>query len=141
MIASPSSRTRPPRRPWRTPLALALAALLTALSAVPASAFDEQVVLECAFRRALSMVTCKPQEEFQYMGLRDGVYVYNVHFGAKFTEFYIQVTEDMALISSQSWHGRRASATIIRDYANGCVDLILDPAPCSPIKTGRCCGK
>ncbi len=139
MSASPSSR--PHRRPRRTPLALALAALLTVLSVVPASAFDEQVVLECAFRRALSMVTCKPPEEFQYMGVRDGVYVFNVHFGAKFTEFYVQVTEDMALISSQSWHGRRASATIIRDYANGCVDLILDPAPCSPLKTARCCGK
>ncbi|NMC49106.1 MAG: hypothetical protein GYA47_06740 [Desulfovibrio sp.] len=139
MIASPSFRPRPPRRPWRTPLALA--ALLTVLSVVPASAFDEQVVLECAFRRALSMVTCKVPAEFQFMGLRDGVYVYNVHFGSKFTEFYVQINEDMAVISSQAWNGRMASATIIRDYANGCVDLTLDPAPCSPLKTARCCGK
>ncbi|WP_246287782.1 hypothetical protein [Desulfolutivibrio sulfoxidireducens] len=128
--------------PRRVRAALALAVLAVLLAAAsPAAAFDEQTVLECAFRRALSMVTCKPPEEFQFMGLREGVYVYNVHFGSKFTEFYIQMDGDLAIISSQAWHGRRASATIIRDFPNGCVDLSLEPAPCSPLKTARCCGK
>ncbi len=128
--------------PRRVRAALALAVLAVLLAAAsPAAAFDEQTVLECAFRRALSMVTCKPPEEFQFMGLREGVYVYNVHFGSKFTEFYVQMDGDMAIISSQAWRGRRASATIIRDFPNGCVDLSLDAAPCSPLKTARCCGK
>jgi hypothetical protein len=129
-----------------TPVALILAVLLTGLAAVPglpspAAAFDEQVVLECAFVRALSMATCKPPEEFQFMGVRDGIYVYNVHFGSKFTEFYIQVNENLAIITSKAWHGRMASAEIIRDFANGCIDLDMKPAPCSPLKNARCCGK
>ncbi|MEF3697400.1 hypothetical protein [Desulfolutivibrio sp.] len=123
-----------------TPVALVLAVMLTGLPA-PAAAFDEQVVMECAFVRALSMATCKPPEEFQFMGVRDGVYVYNVHFGSRFTEFYIQVNENLAIITSKAWHGRMASAEIIRDYTNGCIDLDMKPAPCSPLKNARCCGK
>jgi hypothetical protein len=129
-----------------THAALSLAVMLAGLAACfglpsPAAAFDEQVVMECAFVRALSMATCKPPEEFQFMGVRDGVYVYNVHFGSKFTEFYIQVNENLAIISSKAWRGRMASAEIIRDFTNGCVDLDLKPAPCSPLKTARCCSK
>jgi len=129
-----------------THVALVLAGLAVGLIAFPglpspAAAFDEQVVLECAFIRALSMATCKPPEEFQFMGVRDGIYVYNVHFGSKFTEFYIQVNENLAIITSKAWHGRMASAEIIRDFANGCIDLDMKPAPCSPLKNARCCGK
>ncbi|NDY56416.1 hypothetical protein G3N56_06625 [Desulfovibrio sulfodismutans] len=125
---------------------MTLAVLLAGLAAVPglpspAAAFDEQAVMECAFIRALSMATCKPPEEFQFMGVRDGTYVYNVHFGSHFTEFYIQVNENLAIITSKSWHGRMASAEIIRDYTNGCIDLDMKPAPCSPLKNARCCGK
>jgi len=129
-----------------TPVALLLAVALTGLFALPglptpAAAFDEQAVMECAFIRALSMATCKPPEEFQFMGVRDGIYVYNVHFGSHFTEFYIQVNDNLAIITSKVWHGRMASAEIIRDFANGCIDLDMKPAPCSPLKTARCCGK
>jgi len=129
-----------------TRAALLLAVVLTGLAAMPglpspAAAFDEQTVMECAFIRALSMATCKPPEEFQFMGVRDGIYVYNVHFGSHFTEFYIQVNDHLAIISSKVWHGRMASAEIIRDYTNGCIDLDMKPAPCSPLKNARCCGK
>ncbi len=119
-----------------------LALSMTAALAIPATAraFDETTVLSCAFRQALGILTCKDGEHYSFMGLRDGVYVYNSHFAKGFTEFYVQISGDLAVFSSRVWHGRMVSGRIIRDYPAGCVTVAVDPLPCSRTKVARCCG-
>ena len=53
--------------------------MLILLLACPsvARAFDEQQVTACAFRQALAILTCKKPENYSFLGVREGVYVYN----------------------------------------------------------------
>lgn len=105
-----------------------------------AQAFDEQNVLSCAFRQALAILTCKKPENYSFIGVRDGVYVYNSMYGRGFAEFYVQVNGDLAIFTSRVWRGRMPSGRIIRDYPAGCVTVQVDPLPCSRVKVARCCG-
>ena len=119
---------------------LLIAAL--ALAGLPgrAAAFDEQSVMICAFRQALSMLTCKTPDKYSFLGVRDGIYVFNSHFAKGFADFYVQLNCDLAIFSSRVWHGRMPSGRIVKDYAAGCVQVIIDPLPCSSFHTARCCG-
>jgi len=105
-----------------------------------AAAFDEQSVMICAFRQALAMLTCKTPDKYSFIGVRDGVYVFNSHFAKGFADFYVQLNGDLAIFSSRVWHGRMPSGRIVKDYAAGCVQVIIDPLPCSSFHTARCCG-
>ncbi|EKO37329.1 MAG: hypothetical protein B193_3999 [Solidesulfovibrio magneticus str. Maddingley MBC34] len=105
-----------------------------------AAAFDEQSVMICAFRQALAMLTCKTPDKYSFVGVRDGVYVFNSHFAKGFADFYVQLNGDLAIFSSRVWHGRMPSGRIVKDYAAGCVQIIIDPLPCSSFHTARCCG-
>ncbi len=122
--------------------ALALFIVLTLCSAFPAAsqAFNEQVILPCVFQSALAMLTCKPAEEFRFMGMREGVYVYNVHYGSKFTEFYAQVFDDFVIFTSKAWGGRMSSARLVYDYTNGCVSASIEPPSCAVVRQAKCCG-
>lgn len=122
--------------------AVALLLALTVFSVFPpeSHAFNEQVVLPCVFQSALAMLTCKPVEEFRYMGMREGVYVYNVHYGSKFTEFYAQVFDDFVIFTSKSWGGRMSSARLVYDYTNGCVSASIEPPRCAVVRQAKCCG-
>ena len=113
-----------------------------ALAALPgrAAAFDEQSVMICAFRQALAMLTCKTPDKYSFLGVRDGVFVFNSHFAKGFADFYVQLNGDLAIFSSRVWHGRMPSGRIVKDYAAGCVQVIIDPLPCSSFHTARCCG-
>ena len=119
---------------------LLIAAL--ALAGLPgrAAAFDEQSVMICAFRQALAMLTCKTPDKYSFLGVRDGVYVFNSHYAKGFADFYVQLNGDLAVFSSRVWHGRMPSGRIVKDYAAGCVQVIIDPLPCSSFHTARCCG-
>jgi len=139
----------PPARPMRLGNAAAVkrfgAASLLALTLfftfpAPGRAFNEQVVLPCVFQASLAMLTCKPAQEFRFMGMREGVYVYNVHYGSKFTEFYAQVFDDFVTFTSQAWAGRMSSARLVYDYANGCVSASIEPPSCSVVRQAKCCG-
>jgi len=121
---------------WIT--ALALAVVVSAPTR--AAAFDEQTVLACAFRQALAILTCKGPEKFDFVGVREGVYVFNSFFAKGFAEFYVQINGDIAVFSSRVWHGRMPSGRIQRDYPSGCVTIAVDPLPCSTFKVARCCG-
>lgn len=125
-------------RLWRllAPLVLALVLAWPA----GAAAFDEQTVLACAFRQALAILTCKNPENYSYLGLREGVYVYNSLYAKGFAEFYVQVNGDLAVFTSRVWRGRMPSGRIIKDYPAGCVTVTVDPLPCSRTKVARCCG-
>ena len=70
-----------------------IAALLLAvlIPAQPARAADQEAVLRCVLREILASLTCKGVDEFRFVGKRDEVYVFNTHYAAKFTEFYVQV--------------------------------------------------
>jgi hypothetical protein len=116
--------------------------LLTAILAFPgwAQAFNEEAVLADTFRRALAILTCKEPEKYSFLGVRDGVYVYNSLFAKGFAEFYVQINGDLAIFSSRVWHGRMPSGRIIRDSAAGCVTVAIDPLPCSRTKVARSCG-
>ena len=105
-----------------------------------AAAFDEQSVMICAFRQALAMLTCKTPDKYSFVGVRDGVYVFNSHYAKGFADFYVQLNGDLAIFSSRVWHGRMPSGRIVKDYAAGCVQIIIDPLPCSSFHTARCCG-
>ena len=94
----------------------------------------------CAFRQALAMLTCKTPDKYSFVGVRDGVYVFNSHFAKGFADFYVQLNGDLAIFSSRVWHGRMPSGRIVKDYAAGCVQITLDPLPCSSFHTARCCG-
>ena len=74
------------------------------------------------------------------MGLREGVYVYNAHFGSKFTEFYVQLFDDFAIFTSPLWQGRMSSARLIYDYTNGCITASIEPPSCSFVREAKCCG-
>ena len=113
-----------------------------ALAGLPgrAAAFDEQSVTICAFRQALAMLTCKTPDKYSFIGVRDGVYVFNSHYAKGFADFYVQLNGDLAIFSSRVWHGRMPSGRIVKDYAAGCVQVIIDPLPCSSFHTARCCG-
>jgi hypothetical protein len=115
---------------------------LAAILAYPAGAraFDEQTVLSCAFRQALAILTCKNPENYSFLGVREGTYVFNTHYAKGFAEFYVQQNGDLAVFSSRVWHGRMPSGRIIRDYPAGCVTVAVDPLPCSRTKVARCCG-
>ena len=118
----------------------ALGLLLALFAATPkAHAFNEQIVLPCVFKQALALLTCKTHESFSYVGMREGVYVFNVHFGAKNTEFYAQVFDNFVIFTSKAWKGRMASAGLIYDYGNGCVTASLKPLPCSLVREAKCC--
>jgi hypothetical protein len=105
-----------------------------------AAAFDEQSVMICAFRQALAMLTCKTPDKYSFLGVRDGVYVFNSHFAKGFVDFYVQINGDLAIFSSRVWHGRMPSGRIVKDFGAGCVQVIVDPLPCSSFATARCCG-
>ena len=117
-----------------------LAALVLAGLPGRAAAFDEQSVMICAFRQALAMLTCKTPDKYSFVGVRDSVYVFNSHYAKGFADFYVQLNGDLAIFSSRVWHGRMPSGCIVKDYAGGCVQVIIDPLPCSSFHTARCCG-
>ena len=119
---------------------LLMAALAWAGLPGRAAAFDEQSVMICAFRQALAMLTCKTPDKYSFVGVRDGVYVFNSHYAKGFADFYVQLNGDLAIFSSRVWHGRMPSGRIVKDYAAGCVQVIIDPLPCSSFHTARCCG-
>ena len=119
---------------------LFLVALVLAGLPGRAAAFDEQSVMICAFRQALAMLTCKTPDKYSFVGVRDGVYVFNSHYAKGFADFYVQLNGDLAIFSSRVWHGRMPSGRIVKDYAAGCVQIIIDPLPCSSFHTARCCG-
>ncbi len=119
---------------------LLIAALAWAGLPGRAAAFDEQSVMICAFRQALAMLTCKTPDKYSFVGVRDGVYVFNSHFAKGFADFYVQLNGDLAIFTSRVWHGRMPSGRIVKDYAAGCVQIIIDPLPCSSFHTARCCG-
>jgi hypothetical protein len=123
-----------------TPVLAAVALAAVLLHPATARAFDEQTVLSCVFRQALAILTCKEPEKYSFLGVRDGVYVYNSLFAKGFAEFYVQINGDLAIFSSRVWHGRMPSGRIIRDYPAGCVTVAVDPLPCSRTKVARCCG-
>ena len=106
----------------------------------PAAAFDEQTVLACAFRQALAVLTCKDPDKFSFVGVREGVYVFNSFFAKGFAEFYVQLNGDIAVFTSRVWHGRMPSGRVQRDYQSGCVTVLVDPLACSKFKVARCCG-
>ena len=115
-----------------------LAAML--LSPAQVRAFDEQTVLSCAFRQALGILTCKEAEKYSFLGVRDGVYVFNSLYAKGFAEFYVQINGDLAIFTSRVWRGRMCSGRIIRDYPAGCVTVAVAPLPCSRTTVARCCG-
>ncbi|KHK00582.1 hypothetical protein NY78_4050 [Desulfovibrio sp. TomC] len=121
---------------------LVILVLTLSLGSLPsrAAAFDEQAVLICAFRQALAILTCKEPEKYSFLGIRDGVYVFNSHYAKGFADFYVQINGDLAIFSSRVWHGRMPSGRIIRDTTAGCITVAIDPLPCSAFKTARCCG-
>ena len=125
-----------------TRLALGILVLFLTVGSLPgaALAFDEQAVLICAFRQALGELTCKEPGKYSFLGIRDGVYVYNSHFAKGFADFYVQINGDLAIFSSRVWHGRMPSGRIVRDTGAGCITVTVDPLPCSSFKTARCCG-
>ena len=86
---------------WARPAAVLFLVLTLALPGA-AAAFDEQTVMACAFRQALAILTCKNPENYSYLGVREGVYVYNSLYGKGFAEFYVQVNGDLAIFSSRS---------------------------------------
>ncbi len=121
---------------------LAVAVALAVVLGLPgrAAAFDEQTVLACAFRQALGILTCKTPDKYSFVGIRDGVYVFNSFFAKGFVEFYVQLNGDIAVFTSRVWHGRMPAGRIQRDYTAGCVTVVVDPLPCSSQRTARCCG-
>lgn len=118
--------------------ALVLACVLSAPT--PARAFDEETVLGCVFRQALGILTCKEPSKYSFVGVREGIYVYNSLFGSRFVEFYVQINGDMAIFTSRAWNGRMPSGRIMRDMATGCITVGVEPLPCSINKVARCCG-
>lgn len=121
------------------PAAVGLLVLVLACPSL-ARAFDEQRVMSCAFRQALAILTCKEPEKYSFLGVREGVYIYNSLYGRGFAEFYVQIKGDLAIFTSRVWNGRMPSGRIIRDYPAGCVTVTVDPLPCSETKVARCCG-
>jgi hypothetical protein len=106
----------------------------------PAAAFDEQAVLICSFRRALAILTCKTPDKYSFVGVREGVYIFNSFFGKEFAEFYVQINGDLAVFTSRIWHGRMPSGRIVKDYNGGCINVLVDVLPCSRFTSARCCG-
>lgn len=124
---------------------LAMLVLALGLVSVPvlprqAAAFDEQAVVICAFKRALAILTCKTPDKYSFIGIREGVYIFNSFFGKEFAEFYVQINGDLAVFTSRVWHGRMPSGRIVRDYNGGCVNVLVDALPCSSLRSARCCG-
>ena len=106
----------------------------------PAAAFDEQAVLVCSFKRALAILTCKTPDKYSFVGVRDGVYIFNSFFGKEFAEFYVQINGDLAVFTSRVWHGRMPSGRIVKDYNGGCINVLVEAIPCSRFTSARCCG-
>ena len=123
-------------------LALGILVLAVTVGSLPgaALAFDEQAVLICAFRQALGELSCKEPEKYSFLGIRDGVYVFNSHFAKGFADFYVQINGDLAIFTSRVWHGRMPAGRIQRDYPAGCVTVAVDPIACSKTRIARCCG-
>lgn len=121
-------------------LALALALCGLSLPTRPATAFDEQTVTICAFKRALAILTCKTPDKYSFVGIRDGVYIFNSFFGKEFAEFYVQINGDLAVFTSRVWHGRMPSGRIVKDYNAGCVSVLVEALSCSRFTSTRCCG-
>ena len=119
-------------------LTLALAGL-PAL-ARPAAAFDEQAVMVCTFKRALAILTCKDPDKYSFVGVRDGVYVFNSFSAKGHVEFYVQLNADRAVFTSRAWEGRMPAGRIVKDYNGGCINVLVDPLPCSKFTSARCCG-
>lgn len=119
---------------------LLIAALAWAGLPGRAAAFDEQSVMICAFRQALAMLTCKTPDKYSFVGVRDGVYVFNSFFAKGHVEFYVQLNADRAVFTSRAWEGRMPAGRIVKDYNGGCINVLVDPLPCSKFTSARCCG-
>lgn len=124
---------------------LAMAIVVVTLTGIvgfarPAAAFDEEVVMACAFRQALAILTCKKPDNYSFIGVREGIYVFNSFFAKGFAEFYVQINGDRAIFTSRVWLGRMASGRILRDMTAGCVTVDVEPLSCSKTTVARCCG-
>ncbi len=105
-----------------------------------AFAFNEELLISCALQEALAMITCKQPSEFNYMGIREGIYIYNAHYGSEYTEFYCQRYGNNVVISSRAWGAKRSAARLIIDYQSGCVVASVDKPQCSILNEAKCCG-
>ena len=118
--------------------AMLLACVLTVPT--PARAYNEEAVLSCVFKQALGILTCKKPDKYSFVGIREGIYVYNSLFGSRFVEFYVQINGDMAIFTSRAWNGRMPSGRILHDAGTGCVTVTVEALPCSLKTVARCCG-
>jgi len=125
--------------PRRTCLIAFLLVLLTAAGA-RAQAFDEETLTQCAIQKAIAALTCKPHDEFFYLGKRTGIYIYSGYWALHYTEFYAQVADkNLVLISSPDWGRKRISAKLEIDYIKGCAEVRLQKTPCNSITDTKCC--
>ena len=121
-----------------------IAALLLAvlIPAQPARAADQEAVLRCVLREILASLTCKGVDEFRFVGKRDEVYVFNTHYAAKFTEFYVQVFDRDVVVTSRAWQGNMASARLTYESQPGCIQASVNSTwgECRAPRVVQCCG-
>jgi hypothetical protein len=119
--------------------ALCLAILL---AAAPAHAQGNQAAMRCVLREVVAAVTCKPVAEIRLIGQRDEVFVFNVHYGSHFTEFYCQVFDRDVVVTSKSWKGNMASARLNFEVQPGCITATVNSPweECHAPQTVQCCG-
>jgi len=125
--------------PRRTCLIASLLLLLAAAD-VRAQVFDEEELTQCALQKAISALTCKPHNEFFYLGKREGIYIFTGYWAMHYTEFYAQmVNKTLVLFSSPDWGRERISAKLAVDYVKGCVDIQVQKTACNSIAETKCC--
>ncbi|MBF0482918.1 MAG: hypothetical protein HQK81_15035 [Desulfovibrionaceae bacterium] len=125
--------------PFRACL-IALLLVLTAATSARAQVFDEEELTQCALQKALASLTCKPPEEFYFLGKRTGIYIYTGYWAMHYTEFYAQPADKkLVLFSSPDWGRERISARLEVDYLKGCVDVRLQKSPCNSHAETKCC--
>jgi hypothetical protein len=125
--------------PRRLCLITSLLVLLAAAGA-QAQVFDEEELTQCAIQKALAALTCKPHNEFFFLGKRTGIYIFSGYWAMHHTDFYAQVVEkNLVIFSSPDWGAERISARLEVDYVKGCVDVHLQKSPCNSFSETRCC--
>lgn len=100
----------------------------------------EENTVVCAIRKGLARYLCKNVNDINYMFYRDGFFIFNIFFGANHWEFYVEMRNDTQLIVfSRAWNFQRATFRMVRNYSNGCVQVLVPKSRCTVDTSTTCC--
>jgi len=124
------------------------------------SIFDPTPLMECLCRKALASTTCKPEENFNFVGETEPaqdrsqqrrsrargadkpqtrVLTFSGFYGTGDTQFFCQDDGQRLILSSQAWPSRRITVPYTVDGDSQCVRATMHSPACGEPQEIDCC--